>query len=84
MEGVFSWITVNYLLGKFDSLDEQPPRTDGIIDMGGASAQIAFEVPQPLQNSEKLTNHIVELDFSRIEKIKETSLNRKKWNQSSV
>lgn len=38
-EGVFAWITVNYLLGSFAE-DSQP--TAGILEMGGASTQIAF------------------------------------------
>ncbi|XP_075904855.1 ectonucleoside triphosphate diphosphohydrolase 7-like [Nelusetta ayraudi] len=61
-EGVYAWIGINFVLGRFDHPDEedsmvevttgsqgQQPisrrRTVGIIDMGGASLQIAYEVP---------------------------------------
>ena len=45
-EGLYGWIAANYLLGGFDSPDEHQHgkghHTYGFLDMGGASAQIAF------------------------------------------
>lgn len=44
-EGLFAWVTVNYLKGKFNrtnnSTIERPEATLGVLDMGGSSAQIA-------------------------------------------
>ncbi|KAG0087422.1 Guanosine-diphosphatase [Podila epicladia] len=40
-EGVYAWVTVNYLLGRFSSLQKKP--TVAILDLGGASTQIVFE-----------------------------------------
>ncbi|XP_056136181.1 ectonucleoside triphosphate diphosphohydrolase 7-like [Lampris incognitus] len=62
-EGVYAWIGINFVLGRFDHADEGEDavvevttgsqnkrpisrrRTVGIMDMGGASLQIAYEVP---------------------------------------
>ncbi|XP_078664420.1 ectonucleoside triphosphate diphosphohydrolase 8-like isoform X3 [Branchiostoma floridae x Branchiostoma belcheri] len=39
-EGVFGWISVNFLMGVFDSNSDTT--TYGALDMGGASTQITF------------------------------------------
>lgn len=45
-EGLYGWIAANYLLGGFDQPEEHDHgkghHTYGFLDMGGASAQIAF------------------------------------------
>ena len=45
-EGLYGWIATNYLLGGFDNPDQHDHgkghHTYGFLDMGGASAQIAF------------------------------------------
>lgn len=40
-EGVYAWITTNYLLGKIGGPDQIP--TAAIFDLGGGSTQIVFE-----------------------------------------
>ncbi|MCJ1224305.1 Guanosine-diphosphatase [Toensbergia leucococca] len=40
-EGVYAWITTNYLLGKIGGPDKTP--TAAIFDLGGGSTQIVFE-----------------------------------------
>ena len=55
MEGVYGWIAVNYMLGKFDhDFYSEPNRqsTVGALDMGGASTQITYEVGQLVEGAE--------------------------------
>ncbi|KAJ2744506.1 Golgi apyrase [Coemansia sp. BCRC 34301] len=40
LEGLYGWVAVNYLMGGFSANDKH---SLGFLDMGGASAQIAFE-----------------------------------------
>lgn len=45
MEGVYAWITVNYLLGHIGGPDKNP--TAAVLDLGGGSTQIIFEPTFP-------------------------------------
>lgn len=48
-EAIFDWLSVNYVLGHLDS---DYPDYAAVMDMGGASVQVAFAMTQPLpQNS---------------------------------
>lgn len=44
-EGVYAWITTNYLLGKIGSADKTP--TAAVFDLGGGSTQIVFQPTFP-------------------------------------
>lgn len=66
-EGVYAWITTNYLLGKIGGPDKSP--TAAVFDLGGGSTQIVFEptfkdaphggMPEKLADGD----HKYELDF---------------------
>ncbi|KND00896.1 uncharacterized protein SPPG_03996 [Spizellomyces punctatus DAOM BR117] len=58
-EGVFAWITVNYLLKRIGQKDRK--ETAAIMDLGGGSTQIVFE-PHPSTPMEP-GDHKYELQF---------------------
>jgi len=64
-EGLYGWIAANYLLGGFDRPDEhrhgKGHHTYGFLDMGGASAQIAFA-----PNSTEAEKHANDLKLLRL------------------
>ncbi|PKI84650.1 guanosine-diphosphatase [Malassezia vespertilionis] len=67
-EGVFAWITVNYLLNLIGSKGKgtkYPSRTAAVLDLGGGSTQIVFEprMSEPMQQLHP-GEHVYELhDF---------------------
>ncbi|EMC91943.1 hypothetical protein BAUCODRAFT_311656 [Baudoinia panamericana UAMH 10762] len=67
-EGLYGWIAANYLLGGFDEPEKHDHgkghHTYGFLDMGGASAQIAF-APN-VTESEK---HAEDLKLLRLRKV---------------
>lgn len=64
-EGLYGWIAANYLLGGFDDKDKhnhgKGHHTYGFLDMGGASAQIAFA-----PNSTEAAKHANDLTLLRL------------------
>ncbi|PSN65940.1 guanosine-diphosphatase [Corynespora cassiicola Philippines] len=66
-EGVYAWITANYLLGKIGGPDKTP--TAAVLDLGGGSTQIVFQPTFPESPAgglpEKLADgdHKYELSF---------------------
>ena len=67
-EGLYGWIAANYLLGGFDSPDSHSHgkghHTYGFLDMGGASAQIAFA-----PNATEAERHANDLTLLRMRKV---------------
>lgn len=52
-EGLYAWVTVNYLLNSLeDDSTAQPDEMDtlGMLDMGGASSQIAYQINETNEN----------------------------------
>jgi len=49
-EGIYQWLAINYVLNRFETKGDvnHRPGTVGAIDMGGASMQIAVEVPKDI------------------------------------
>jgi guanosine-diphosphatase len=62
-EGIYAWITLNYLLGKIGDPDHS--ETAAVFDLGGGSTQIVFEPQFKSPATEKLADgdHKYELDF---------------------
>ncbi|KAK6531527.1 Golgi apyrase [Arthrobotrys megalospora] len=67
-EGLYGWIAANYLIGSFDATQRhnhgKNHHTYGFLDMGGASAQIAF-VP----NATETEKHADDLKLLRMRKL---------------
>lgn len=62
-EGVYAWITANYLLGKIGQTAPQA-ETMAVMDLGGASTQIVFEPTFPDESATLADgDHKYELSF---------------------
>lgn len=62
-EGVYAWITANYLLGKIGA-GSPDAETMAVMDLGGASTQIVFEPTFPDKESKLAEgDHKYELSF---------------------
>lgn len=59
-EGVYAWITTNYLLGKIGGPDENP--TAAIFDLGGGSTQIVFQPTFEKSKAGGMPEHLAEGD----------------------
>ncbi|KAF2112968.1 guanosine-diphosphatase [Lophiotrema nucula] len=59
-EGVYAWITTNYLLGKIGGPDKTP--TAAVLDLGGGSTQIVFEPTFPDSASGGMPKHLEDGD----------------------
>ncbi|KAJ4351763.1 Golgi apyrase [Didymosphaeria variabile] len=75
-EGLYGWIAANYLLGGFDDPEEHDHgknhHTYGFLDMGGASAQIAFA-----PNETEAERHANDLTLLRLRTLNGTPLEYK-------
>ncbi|PMB71950.1 Golgi apyrase [Beauveria bassiana] len=75
-EGLYGWIAANYLLGGFERPDEhrhsKGHHTYGFLDMGGASAQIAFA-----PNATEAKKHADDLKLVRMRKLDGSSVEYK-------
>ncbi|KAL7330296.1 Guanosine-diphosphatase [Mucor circinelloides] len=62
-EGVYAWITVNYLLGNLKASERS--KSAATFDLGGASTQIVFEPEFALDMEHMLPgDHVYELDYA--------------------
>ncbi|KAF2855611.1 hypothetical protein T440DRAFT_414223 [Plenodomus tracheiphilus IPT5] len=75
-EGLYGWIAANYLLGGFNQPKDHDHgkghNTYGFLDMGGASAQIAFA-----PNATEAEKHANDLTLTRLRTIGGTALEYK-------
>jgi Golgi apyrase len=75
-EGLYGWIAANYLLGGFDQPENHDHgkghNTYGFLDMGGASAQIAFA-----PNATEAEKHANDLTLLRLRTVDGTALEHK-------
>lgn len=57
-EGIYAWFALNWSLGRLH--DKQHQETAAIADLGGASSQLVFEVPQGIVST-SISSHVEKL-----------------------
>ncbi|XP_071940779.1 probable apyrase 4 isoform X6 [Coffea arabica] len=62
-EGVYAWVVANYALG---TLGGDPKQTTGIIELGGASAQMLRKLSKQLNGEDWMWNNLNTLLGNRI------------------
>lgn len=62
-EGIFAWITVNYLLDRLGRPEKLP--TAGIMDLGGGSTQIVFEPKSEYALRNAPREHVYEMMYGK-------------------
>lgn len=65
-EGLFSWVTANHLSGKLLPTGTVSPETCAMLDMGGASAQIAYEVNASISNTSISNTSVSSSDLTTV------------------
>ncbi|KAH3680209.1 hypothetical protein WICMUC_000474 [Wickerhamomyces mucosus] len=62
-EGLYGWIGINYKYGAFQPRTQVKDKTLGLLDLGGASSQLAFEPLDFTKHNDEFL-HKVNLDFT--------------------
>ena len=68
VEGIYGWIAVNYALGRLNPVKplvygaSTSPLTVGVLDMGGGSQQITYEV-SPSEQTHIIPEHLIHINL---------------------
>lgn len=78
VEGLYSWIGLNYKYGMFDTTVEDKS-TYGALDMGGVSSQMAFE---PSNVKDEHVDYLFKVDLNYADPSDESRFNYKVFSES--